>query len=52
MGAASLVELTQARTARLRAASDLVSARYRLVFQSRLMDYYLGGMDAETVVQP
>lgn len=52
VGAASLVELTQARTARLRAASDLVSARYRLVFQSRLMDYYLGGMDPEAVDQP
>jgi hypothetical protein len=26
------------------AASDLVSARYGLVFQTRLMDYYLGNL--------
>lgn len=50
VGAASLVELTQSRTAQVRAASDLVSARYRLVFQSRLIDYYLGGMTPETLV--
>lgn len=49
VGAASLVELTQAQTAQLRAASDLVSARYRLVFQRRLMDYYLGGMSAASL---
>src|SRR5690606_22783265 len=47
VGAGSLVELTQARTAAVRAASDLVGARYRLVFQNRLIDYYLGGMTAE-----
>jgi outer membrane protein len=41
-GAATLVELSQARAAQVRAASDLVSARYSLVFQGRLMDYYLG----------
>jgi outer membrane protein len=51
VGAATLVELSQARTARLRAATDLVSARYRLVFQSRLMDYYQGGMTPESVLQ-
>ena len=44
VGAASLVELTQARAAQARAASDLVSARYRLEVQRRVMDYYLGGM--------
>jgi outer membrane protein len=42
IGAATLVELSQARAAQLRAASDLVNARYGLVFQSRLIDYYLG----------
>lgn len=44
VGAASLVELTQAQAAQARAASDLVSARYRLEVQRRVMDYYLGGM--------
>jgi outer membrane protein len=42
VGVATLVELTQAQVAQLRAASALVNARYELVFQSRLMDYYLG----------
>lgn len=49
VGAASLVELTQSQTAQVRAASDLISARYRLVFQRRLMDYYLGGMTPESL---
>lgn len=44
LGAASLVELTQAQAAQARAAGDLVSARYRLEVQRRVMDYYLGGM--------
>ena len=47
VGAATLVELTQARTSQVRAASDLVSARYGLVFQSRLMEYYLGSLETE-----
>src|SRR5690606_20968963 len=51
VGAASLVELTQSQTAQVRAASDLVSARYRLVFQQRLMDYYLGGMTPESLLE-
>ena len=51
VGAASLVELTQARTAQVRAESDLVSARYRLVFQRRLIDYYLGAMEADGLVE-
>ena len=50
VGAASLVELTQSRTAQVRAESDLVSARYRLVFQRRLIDYYIGGMEADGLV--
>ncbi len=44
VGAASLVELTQAQAAQARAASDLVSARYRLEVQRRVIDYYLGGV--------
>ncbi len=45
VNAATLVELTQAQTAQLRAASALVNARYELVFQSRLIDYYLGNLE-------
>jgi outer membrane protein len=42
VGAANLVELTQAQVAQVRAASDLVNARYGLIFQTRLVDYYIG----------
>ncbi|MDR0787945.1 MAG: TolC family protein [Gemmatimonadota bacterium] len=46
---ATLVELTQAQTSQLRAASELVNARYELIFRSRLMDYYLGDLEAGPV---
>jgi outer membrane protein len=49
VNAATLVELTQAQTAQLSAASSLVNARYELVFRSRLMDYYLGNLETGTV---
>lgn len=45
VGAATLVEVTQARTSQVQAASDLVRARYGVLFQEKLMDYYLGRMD-------
>ena len=41
-GAATLVELSQARASQVQAASSVVSARYNLLFQRSLMDYYLG----------
>ena len=44
VGATTFVELSQARAAQVRAASDLVTARHGLVFQSRLVDYYLGNL--------
>ena len=47
VGAGTLVELTQAQTSQVRAASALVNARYELIFRSRLMDYYLGNLDAD-----
>jgi outer membrane protein len=45
VGAATLVELTQAQLSQVRAASALVNARYELVFQSRLIDYHLGALE-------
>jgi outer membrane protein len=45
VNAATIVELTQAQTSQLRAASDLVNARYSLIFRSRQIDYYLGNLD-------
>ena len=45
VGLATLLEQTQAQLANLRAAQALVNAEYDLVFQSRLMSYYLGELD-------
>ena len=50
-GAGTLVELTQARTAQVQAASAVVSARYGLVFQQALMSYYTGELDPAHVVR-
>jgi outer membrane protein len=44
-GASTLVELSQARALQVQAASALVSARYNLLFQRTLMDYYVGDLD-------
>lgn len=45
VGKATLVEVTQSRTAQVQAATALVSARYNLVFQQALMSYYTGDLD-------
>ena len=42
VGAATLVEVTQARATQVQAASALVTARYNLLFQRTLIDYYVG----------
>jgi outer membrane protein len=44
-GASTLVELTQSRAAQVEAASGLVSARYNLMFERTLVDYYVGDLD-------
>ena len=44
-GAATLVEVTQSRSAQVEAASALVTARFNLQFQRTLMDYYTGDLD-------
>ncbi len=48
-GAATLVEVTQARATSVQAASALVSARYNLLFQGKLLDYYVGDLDPKSV---
>lgn len=48
-GAATLVEVTQARATSVEAASALVSARYNLLFQAKLLDYYLGDLNPQDV---
>lgn len=45
LGAATLVELSQARAAQVRAASNWVQARYDFIFQEKLLDYYTGTLD-------
>lgn len=45
-GVATLFELTQSRTAYVDAASAQVRARYTLVYQDHVLDYYTGSMDA------
>jgi len=49
VGAATLVELTQAQASATQANGALVSARYNLVFQQALMAYYTGDLQAGTV---
>jgi outer membrane protein len=45
-GAANLYEVTLARADLVAAASARVSARYNLLWQERLIDYYIGNLDA------
>jgi outer membrane protein len=45
-GAANLYEVTLARADFVAAASARVSARYNLLWQERLIDYYIGDLDA------
>ncbi|NNE33600.1 MAG: TolC family protein [Rhodothermales bacterium] len=42
VGASTLVELTQARAALVSAASNRAQVIYRFIFQSKLIDYYIG----------
>ena len=51
-GAATLVEVSQARASQVQAASSLVSARYNLLFQRTLADYYLGELDPARYATP
>ena len=45
VGAATLLEVTQARATQLQAASALVTARYGLLFQRTLIGYYTGDLN-------
>jgi outer membrane protein len=49
VGAATLLEVTQARATQLQAASGLVTARYALLFQRTLIGYYVGDLDPRNV---
>lgn len=49
VGAATLLEVTQARATQLQAASGLVTARYSLLFQRTLIGYFVGDLDPRNV---
>jgi len=49
VGAATLLEVAQARAAQLQAASALVTARYELLFQRTLIGYYVGDLNPRSV---
>lgn len=49
VGAATLLEVTQARATQLQAASALVTARYGLLFQKTLIGYYVGDLNPRAV---
>jgi outer membrane protein len=49
VGAATLLEVTQARATQLQAASTLVTARYGLLFQRTLIGYYTGDLNPRNV---
>jgi outer membrane protein len=49
VGAATLLEVTQARASQVQATSALVSARYDLLLQRTVMDYYAGDLDPRNV---
>lgn len=48
-GAATLVELAQARTTQVQAATALVNARYNLVLQQTVMAYATGALDLKAM---
>ncbi len=45
VGAATLVELTQARATLVQAESDRIQSRYDFIFRKQLIEYYLGKLD-------
>lgn len=49
-GVATLLEVTQARADMTAAESDLVNARYTLLFQEEALDYYAGELGEQTEI--
>ena len=49
VGAATLVEVSQAHAQEVQAASAVLSARYNLVLQQSVMAYYTGELDPATL---
>ncbi|HZF16294.1 MAG TPA: TolC family protein [Steroidobacteraceae bacterium] len=51
-GAATLVEVSEARASQVTAASAVVAARYGALFERTLLDYYVGNLDAAKPAGP
>lgn len=49
VGASTQVELSQAQSAYVEARSEHTQAMYRLIFQEKLLDYFLGKLNSEQV---
>ncbi len=49
VGSSTLIELSQAQANYVSAQSDYTQAVYNLIFQEKLLDYYLGKLSSETV---
>ncbi|MEO1023788.1 MAG: TolC family protein, partial [Bacteroidota bacterium] len=49
VGASTLIELSQAQTQFVTAKSDRTSALYNLIFQEKLLDFFLGKLSGENV---
>lgn len=49
VGASTLIELSQAQATYVEAQSNYTQARYNLIFQEKLLDYYLGQFTGEDV---
>ncbi|WP_234572102.1 TolC family protein [Rhodohalobacter sp. 614A] len=49
VGASTLIELSQAQASYVEAQSNYTQARYNLIFQEKLLDYYLGQITGEDI---
>lgn len=49
VGASTLIELSQAQTQYFNAQSSRTSALYNLIFQDKLLDYYVGKLSGEDI---
>tara|TARA_R110000868_G_scaffold37111_10_gene131522 strand:- start:4473 stop:5876 length:1404 start_codon:yes stop_codon:yes gene_type:complete len=49
VGASTLIELSQAQANYVSAQSNFTQAQYNLIFQEKLLDFYLGKLSGETI---
>lgn len=47
VGAGTLTDVTQARATQASAQAGMINARYSLLFQARVLDYYTGALEAQ-----